>query len=222
MLSKTAWVRAAAMTGAMAIVTAAFPTGVAFAQDSSSITLEQARKGEDGTTGTGAAPGSLDSGSAKRDKNGNAGNATAGGAGEVATADGSTGGSGSTDGNAAPLPANADLLAALGILDDVTAYGIDILVGMDIPVELLPPPTTNSSPAAPSDIDTGGHGGTGSDVSTAPGSGSAPAGGSTTTAADDGANSTSSGEKKRDRPNKDADTAGDTNGGTVTDSASGS
>jgi len=222
MLSKTAWMRAAAMTGAIAIVTAAFPAGTAFAQDSSSVALEQASKGEDGTSGTGAAPGSLDSGNAKRDKDGNGGNASAGGAGEVATADGSTGGSGSAEGNAAPLPANAELLEALGILDDVTTYGVDVLAGLDIPVELLPPPTTNSAPAAPSDIDTGGQGGSGSDVSTEPGSGSAPAGGSTTTAAEDGADSTGTGEKKRDRPNKEGEaTAGDTNGGTVTDSATG-
>lgn len=198
MLSKKGWARAAALTGAMAMIIAAVPAELTFAQEAPSVALEQARRGEDGTTGAGAASGSMESGS-KRDKNGNGGNATAGGAGEVATDDGSSGDS------AAPLPENAEVLSALGILDDVTVYGLDVLSGLDIPVEVLPPPPAETSPSTPDDINTGGQGSDGANVSTEPGSGSGPAGGSTSSAAEDGTGSTSNGEKPRDRPRKNAD-----------------
>lgn len=210
MFSKSAWARAAALTGAVAMIATAVPAEIAFAQQTPSVALEQARKGEDGTTGTGADPGSMESGNARRDKEGNGGNASAGSAGEVATADGSTGG---TEGGGAPLPENAEVLDALGILDDVTVYGLDVLSGLDIPVEVLPPPAEETAPSAPDDINTGGQGGDGtsdSTVSTEPGSGSAPAGGSTSTAAEDGTGSTASGEKPRDRPRKNADGGTDT------------
>jgi hypothetical protein len=212
MLSKSAWARAAALTGAvaMAMIATAIPAEVAFAQETPSVALEQARKGEDGTTGTGADPGSMESGNAKRDKSGNGENASAGSAGEVATADGS---SGATEGSGPPLPENAEVLDALGILDDVTVYGLDVLSGLDIPVEVLPPPPAETAPSTPDDINTGGQGSDGasdSTVSTEPGSGTGPAGGSTTTAAEDGTGSTSNGEKPRDRPRKNADGGTDT------------
>jgi hypothetical protein len=212
MLSKSAWARAAALAGAIALIATAMPAEIAFAQETPSVALEQARKGEDGTTGTGADPGSMESGSAKRDNKGNGGDASAGSAGEVATADGSTG---STEGGGAPLPENAEVLDALGILDDVTVYGLDVLSGLDIPVEVLPPPPAEeeTAPATADDINTGGQGSDGTSdeaISTESGSGSAPAGGSTSTAAEDGAGSTASGEKPRDRPRKNADGATDT------------
>jgi hypothetical protein len=210
MFSKRALARAAALTGAVAMIATAMPAELAFAQETPSVSLEQARKGEDGTTGTGADPGSMESGNAKRDEKGNAGNASAGGAGEVATADGSTG---STEGSAPPLPENAETLEALGILDDVTIYGLDVLSGLDIPVEVLPPPAEETAePAAADDINTGGQGSDGTSdeaISTESGSESGPAGGSTSTAAEDGAGSTASGEKPRDRPRKNADGATD-------------
>jgi hypothetical protein len=108
------------------------------------------------------------------------------------------------------------LLATLGILDDVTAYNLTVLSGLDIPIEYLPPPPADSVPAAPSDINTGGVGSSGvtsgdatieevttgetSTISTDPGSGEAPAGGSTGTAAADGVGSTDNGENTRNRP----------------------
>jgi hypothetical protein len=114
------------------------------------------------------------------------------------------------------LPENAELLEALGILDDVTTYDLTVLSGLDIPIDLLPPPPADTAPAAPSDVDTGGVGPSGvttgdatveevttgetSTISTEPGSGSAPAGGSTGTAAEDGVGATDNGG--RDRPRK--------------------
>jgi hypothetical protein len=217
MLSKKALVRAAALTGALALMGTALPLEAALAQQAPSVALEQARKGEDGSSNAGAGSGNMSSGTASRDKNGNGGNANAGSAGEVATADGSSGsGAAPAEGEAAPLPENAELLDRLGILDDVTTYGIDVLVGMDIPVELLPeqePAATTST--APADVNTGGQGTSG-----------APAGGSTSAATEDG-----TGEKTRDRPRKDkaaadgsteGSTEGSTDGTTATDSATGS
>ena len=80
-----------------------------------SVALEQARSGEDGTSGAGANSGNTSTGNAERDKNGNGGNASAGEGGTTDT----------TAPEEAPLPENADLLAALGILDVVTAYDLD-------------------------------------------------------------------------------------------------
>ncbi len=220
MLSKTAWARAVALSSAIAILTAAIPAGSALAQETPSVALEQARRGEDGVSGAGAASGNMESGSAKRDNNGNAKSATAGGAGETATATGSEEGSGGGGEEAPPLPENADLLSALGILDDVTIYGVDVLSDMDIPVELIPAPVESSAPAAPTDVNTGGQGGDGANISTDPGSGSAPAGGSTSSAAEDGAGASETG-KKRDKAAKDAGSADSTNGGTETATATG-
>lgn len=203
MLSKSAWARAAALTGIVAAVVAAAPAEIAFAQEAPSVALEQARQGEDGSTGAGATPGSMESG--KRDKNGNGENASAGSAGEVATATGSTEGSGAP--SEAPLPENAAVLDALGVLDDVTAYDLDVLSGLDIPIEILPPPPAEPESAVAEDINTGGEGADGAAVSTEPGTGSGPAGGSTSSAAEDGA---ANGEKSRDRPRRNADGATDT------------
>lgn len=210
MLSKSALARAAALSGALTLIGASMSLDVALAQEAPSVALEQARKGEDGSSDAGAGSGNMSSGTASRDKDGNGGNANAGSAGEVATADGSSGGGAApVEGEAAPLPENAELLDRLGILDDVTTYGIDVLVGMDIPVELLPELAPEPVASAPSDVNTGGQGTSG-----------APAGGSTSTAAEDG-----SGEKTRDRPRKDDATAdgsaGSTDGTTATDSATG-
>jgi hypothetical protein len=245
MLSKTAWARAVALSSAIAILTAAIPAGAALAQETPSVALEQARRGEDGVSGAGAASGNMESGSAKRDKNGNAKSATAGGAGETATATGSEEGSSGGGEEAPPLPANADLLSALGILDDVTIYGVDVLSDMDIPVELIPAPVETSAPAAPTDVNTGGQGADGANISSEPASGSAPAdvntggqssdsanistepgssagpaGGSTSSAAEDGAGASETG-KKRDKAAKDAGAANNTNGGTETATATG-
>ena len=185
MLSKKALARAAALTGALALMGASLPWDVALAQQSPSVALEQARKGEDGSSSAGAGSGNMSSGNAGRDKNGNGGSASAGSAGDVATGDSS---SAPAEGEAAPLPENAELLSRLGILDDVTTYGIDVLVGMDIPVELLPEPDPEpTTSTAPADVNTGGQGSSG-----------APAGGSTSAATEDG-----KGEKTRDRPRKD-------------------
>ncbi len=222
MLSKTAWARAVAVTSAFAILASAIPAASTYAQESPSVALEQARRGEDGVSGAGAAAGNTESGSAKRDKSGNGGSASAGSAGDVATADGSSGGAAGSEA-APPLPANAELLSALGILDDVTTYGVDVLSDMDIPVELIPAPVENSEPAAPADVNTGGQGGSGtntSNVSTEPGAGSAPAGGSISSAAEDGAGASESG-KKRDKADRNADGANTSDGGTETATATG-
>lgn len=215
MLTRTAWARVAALSSAIALVATALPADTTFAQQTPSVALEQARKGEDGTSGAGATPGNMESGSNRTDKSGNGKNASAGSAGEVATATGSTGG-GDASGGGAPLPENAEVLAALGVLDDVTVYGLDILVGLDIPVELLPPPPAEAAPAAVEDVNTGGRGGSGDAISTEPGSGSAPAGGSTSSAAEDG---TANSGKKRDRADRNADGGTDT-ATTTTDGSS--
>jgi len=211
MRNSTSWARITALAASLTIVTAGLPAGSVLAQQSPSVDLEQARSGEDGTTGAGATSGNTSMGNAKRDKNGNGGSSSAGSAGEGGTTD-------STEPEEAPLPENADLLAALGILDDVEAYDLTILTGLDIPIELLPALPAASAPTAPSDVDTGGAGSSGvtsgdatvdetttgetSTISTEPGSGAAPAGGSTGTAATDGVGATDNGEKVRDRPRK--------------------
>lgn len=210
MMSNAAWARIAALFTAAIVATAAGPVDSAFAQQSPAVALEQARSGEDGTSGAGATSGSMTSGndSAKRDKNGNGGTASAGSAGtgttDVASGGGGNGGGGEAA-SAAPLPENAEVLDALGILDDVTVYGLDVLAGLDIPVELLPPPVEEPVSSVPEDVNTGGQGSSGatSNVSTEPGNGGAPAGGSTNTIAADGVGSSSNGEKTRDRPRKD-------------------
>lgn len=215
MLNRKSWARVAALTASLAIIAAALPGDSVFAQEAPSQSLEQARSGEDGASGAGANSGNTSTGNAKRDKDGNAGSATAGGAGDAGATE-------STESEGPPLPENAAVLSALGILDDVTVYGLDILGGLDIPVELLPAPPADPVPAAPDDVNTGGQGSSGetssgetptgetSSISTEPGSGAAPAGGSTGTAAADGVGSTDSGEKVRDRPKKNADGATDT------------
>ncbi len=159
----------------------------------------------------GATSGNTSTGNAKRDKDGNGGNASAGEGGEGGTTE-------TADTEEAPLPEYAELLEALGILDDVKAYDLTVLSGLDIPIEYLPPPPADSVPAAPSDIDTGGVGTSGttsgeaavdetttdetSTISTEPGSGSAPAGGSTGTAAADGVGATDSGGETQNRPRR--------------------
>jgi hypothetical protein len=220
-MRKAAWSRAAAVTVAVAVFAAALPAGSAVAQQAPTVALEQARSGEDGTSGAGATSGSMTSGndSAKRDKNGNGGTASAGSAGPSTTGTasdgtgnkggGGNGGGGDDAASAPPLPENAEILDALGILDDVTVYGLDVLSGLDIPVELLPPPVEEPVSSVPDDINTGGQGSSGatSNVSAEPGSGSAPSGGSTNTVAADGTNSSSGGERTRDRPRKNDDGA---------------
>jgi hypothetical protein len=187
--------RLAAITAGFMFVVAA-PVSI-LAQETP-VALEQARSGEDGTSGAGASSGNMSSGNAKRDKNGNAGSASVASAGSGGAADDAAASSES-------LPENAELLAALGILDDVTMAGIDVLTGLEIPLELLPAPVEGSATSAPSDINTGGQGGSGqsssSTISTDPGTGSAPAGGATSSAAEDGEGN--SGQRNRDRPRKD-------------------
>lgn len=213
MLSKRALARAAALTGALTLIGATLPMDAALAQQTPSVALEQARKGEDGSSSAGAGSGNMSSGNAKRDSNGNGGSSS-----EVATAgSGSDSGAAPAEGEAAPLPENAELLDRLGILDDVTTYGVDVLVGMDIPVELLPEPAPEATTStAPADVNTGGQGSSG-----------APAGGSTSAATEDGS------APKKDRPRKDktatdgatadgSTASGSTDGTTATDSATGS
>jgi hypothetical protein len=214
MLSRTHWARSAALTASIAILSAAIPAASVVAQEAPSVALEQARSGEDGSSGAGATSGNLSSGDAERDKDGNGGNAFAGTAGEAGTAE-------NAEASEAELPENAELLDALGVLDDVTMAGVTVLTGLDIPVELLPPPVEEPAPAAPTDINTGGQGGSGqtSSISTEPGTGSAPAGGSISSAAEDGVGATTNGEKVRDRPRKNADEGTDTATTTTEDSA---
>lgn len=226
MISKSAWAKAITVGTAFTLVSLSLPVAAVNAQESPSVALEQARRGEDGVSGAGATSGNLESGSSKRDKDGNGGTASAGGSGEVAIGNTSTDGAANgSSSDAPPPPANADLLSALGILDDVTTYGIDVLSDSDIPLELLPAPTENSSPSAPADVNTGGQGSSGGGISTDPGAGSAPAdagsggapaGGSTASAAEDG--TANSGGKKKDKADK---AAGGTNGGTETSTAAG-
>jgi hypothetical protein len=225
-LNTSSWARTAALTTALAFVGGMTTAQIASAQQTPSVALEQARSGEDGTSGAGAESGGLSTGNSKRDKNGNGSDSSSTAAAGTA---GDTGGSGSSDTSGsteAPLPPNAEVLAALGVLDDAQTYNLDILTGLDIPVELIPPPPTHEAPAAPSDINTGGQGDA-SSVSTDPGTGSAPAGGSTGTAAEDGTGSTASGEPKKDHPHHNqtdgtADGTGTTtDGGTDTSSDTG-
>lgn len=227
MIDKSAWAKAITVGTAFTLVSLSLPVAAVNAQESPSVALEQARRGEDGVSGAGATSGNLESGSSKRDKDGNGGTASAGGSGEVSTGNTSTDGAAEGASSEAPPPANADLLSALGILDDVTTYGIDVLADSDIPLELLPAPTENSTPSAPSDVNTGGQGSSGGGVSTDPGTGAAPAdsgsggtasegapaGGSTASAAEDG--TANNGGKKRDKA------AEGTNGGTESSSAAG-
>ena len=226
MLNRKSWARVAALTASLAIITAALPAGSTFAQQAPTQDLEQARSGEDGTSGTGAGAGNTTTGNAERDKDGNGGNASAGSAGEgVTDVAGSTE---SADSGEAALPENAEVLNALGVLEEVTLYDLDVLSGLDIPITLLPPPPAEPVSAVPDDINTGGAGSSGetapgdtstaetpstgesSSISTEPGTGAAPAGGSTGTAAADGVGATESGEKVRDRPRKSEDGATDT------------
>jgi hypothetical protein len=214
MRNSSSWARISALAASLAIISAGLPAGSAFAQQAPSADLEQARSGEDGTSGAGANLGNASTGNAERDKHGNGGDASVASAGEGGTTE-------TADPDAAPLPENADLLEALGILDDVTAYDLTVLSGLDIPIELLPAPPADAAPAAPSDVNTGGVGPSGvtsgdatieetttgetSTISMEPGSGSAPATGSTGTAAADGIGATDNGEKVRDRPRNNDD-----------------
>jgi hypothetical protein len=214
MRNSTSWARIFALAASLTIITAGLPVGSAFAQEAPSATLEQARSGEDGSSGAGATVGNASTGNAERDRNGNGGNVSAGSAGEGGTTE-------TADSDAATLPENAELLAALGVLDDVTAYDLTVLSGLDIPIELLPPPPADPAPAAPADVDTGGQvpssitsgdatieettTGETSTISTEPGSGTAPASGSTGTAAADGIGATDNGETDRDRPRNNGD-----------------
>jgi hypothetical protein len=213
-MTRTACARAVALTTAVAVFAAALPAGSVVAQETPDVALEQARSNEDGTSGAGATSGSMTSGndSARRDRNGNGGTVSAGSPGEGATDTASGGGGGNGGGEASsapPLPENAEVLAALGILDDVTIYGLDVLSGLDIPIELLPAPPAEPDSSVPDDINTGGQGASGatSNVSTEPGTGAAPSGGSTNTIAADGTNSSSGGEKARDRSRKNDESA---------------
>ena len=211
--------RIIALAASLAIIMAGLPAGSAFAQDASSVALEQARSGEDGSSGAGATSGNTATGNAKRDSVGNGGTVTSGSAGEGGTTE-------PEDSEEESLPENAELLAALGILEVVAAYDLTVLEDSDIAITLLPPPPADPVPEAPSDIDTGGEGPSGvtsgdatsgeavtgdatieeattgetSTISTEPGSGSEPAGGSTGTAAADGVGATDNGERDRDRP----------------------
>lgn len=190
--------RVAAFTLVAAAAAAALPVGTVFAQESAPVSLEQARSGEDGIAGSGATSGGLTTGNAERDRNGNAGTASAGTAGEAGTGETTS---------EETLPANADLLAALGILDDVTRYDVDVLANLTIPVELLPPPPAEPVSSVPPDINTGGQGDS-STVSTEPGSGAAPAGGSVSSASEDGVGSSSNGDRpRRNRDDGTTDTA---------------
>lgn len=207
MRNSTSWARVAALAAALAIITAGLSAGSAFAQEAPSATLEQARSGEDGSSGSGANSGNTSTGNAERDNDGNGGSVSVGDAGEGGATD-----TGTSEG--APLPENAETLEALGILDVVIAYDLTVLSGLEIPLTLLPPPPAEPV-AAPSDIDTGEQAPSGvvsgdatisetSTTSTEPASGAAPATGSTGSAAADGIGATEGGEKVRDRPRDDA------------------
>jgi hypothetical protein len=204
MENRQRWARMAALTAGFAFVAATVAPQAILAQQAP-VALEQARSGEDGTSGAGAGSGNMSSGNAKRDNNGNAGTATAGTAGDTGDTENAEAGSES-------LPENAELLDALGVLDDVTMAGIDVLTGLDIPVELLPVPVEEPVTAVPTDINTGGQGGSGqsssSTISTEPGTGTAPAGGATSSAAEDGEGNSGN----RDRPRKNDDGGTETAG----------
>jgi hypothetical protein len=199
MENRQRWARTAALTAGFAFVAATVAPQAILAQQAP-VALEQARSGEDGTSGAGAGSGNMSSGNADRDNNGNAGTATAGTAGDSEN-------SGNGEAGSESLPENAELLDALGVLDDVTMAGIDVLTGLDIPVELLPVPVEEPVTAVPTDINTGGQGGSGqsssSTISTEPGTGTAPASGATSSAAEDGEGN--SGDRNRDRPRNNDD-----------------
>jgi hypothetical protein len=199
MENRQRWARTAALTAGFAFVAATVAPQAILAQQAP-VALEQARSGEDGTSGAGAGSGNMSSGNADRDNNGNAGTATAGTAGDTEN-------SGNGEAGSESLPENAELLDALGVLDDVTMAGIDVLTGLDIPVELLPVPVEEPVTAVPTDINTGGQGGSGqsssSTISTEPGTGTAPASGATSSAAEDGEGN--SGDRNRDRPRNNDD-----------------
>lgn len=204
MLNRKSWARIAALSASLAVVTAALPAGSTFAQQAPTQDLAQARAGEDGSSGAGAGSGNTATGTAERDRDGNGGSASAGSAGEGGTTEtGATGG--------APLPENAEVLEALGLLDEAIAYDLNLLSGLNIPVELLPPPAEVPVSTVPNDINTGGQGASGatsngdtSTISVEPGTGAAPAGGSTGAAADDGIGATNSGDTVRERPRDNA------------------
>jgi hypothetical protein len=214
MRNSTSWARITALAASLAIITAGLPASSVFAQQAPSVDLEQARSGEDGTTGAGANSGNTSTGNAKRDNNGNGQNASAGSAGEGGTTE-------PVPSEEASLPENAETLEALGVLDLVTEYNLTILTGLEVPLTLLPPPPAGAAPEAPSDIDSGGQAPSGvtsgeatidetttdetSTIATESGSDGEPAGGSTGTAAADGIGATDSGEKPRDRPRKNDD-----------------
>jgi hypothetical protein len=199
MENRQRWARTAALTAGFAFVAATVAPQAILAQQAP-VALEQARSGEDGTSGAGAGSGNMSSGNADRDNNGNAGTATAGTAGDSEN-------SGNGEAGSESLPENAELLDALGVLDDVTMAGIDVLTGLEIPVELLPVPVEEPVTAVPTDINTGGQGGSGqsssSTISTEPGTGTAPASGATSSAAEDGEGN--SGDRNRDRPRNNDD-----------------
>jgi hypothetical protein len=208
MRTRTSWARITALAASLTIIASGLPAVSAFAQEAPSEALEQARSGEDGTSGAGATPGNTSTGNAERDSHGNGRNASAGDAGAGGTTE-------TADAAEAPLPENAELLEALGILGLAATYDLTVLSDSDIPLTLLPPPPAESVPAEPTDINTGGQGLTGetsgeatidesttgetSTISTEPGSGAAPASGSTGTAAEDGVGATDNGERPRDR-----------------------
>ena len=211
MRNSTSWARITALAASLAIITAGLPVGSAFAQEVPSVTLEQARSGEDGSTGAGANSGNTSTSNAKRDNKGNGETASAGSAGEGGTTE-------PVPSEEASLPENAETLEALGVLDLVTEYNLTILTGLEVPLALLPPPPADPVAAAPSDINTGGQAPSDvtsgeatideattdetSTIATESGADGEPAGGSTGTAAADGIGATDSGEKPRDRPRK--------------------
>jgi hypothetical protein len=205
MRNSRSWARITALAASLAIITAGLPAGSAFAQPAPSAALEQASSGEDGTSGSGANSGNTSTGNAGRDRDGNGGSASAGNAGEGGT-------TGTAPSEEEALPENAELLAALGILEVVAAYNLSVLDDSDIAIELLPPPAAEPVAEAPSDINTGGQApsavtsgdatieevttGETSTISMEPGSGAAPATGSTGAAAPDGIGATNNGDNQ--------------------------
>src|SRR3954447_11124352 len=87
-LDRASWARTAALTTALAFVGGMTSAQIAAAQQASPVALEQARSGEDGTSGAGATSGGFSTGNAKRDKNGNASTASAGSAGDTGGTEG--------------------------------------------------------------------------------------------------------------------------------------
>ena len=67
----------------------------------------------------------------------------------------------SADSGEEALPENAEVLEALGVLEEVTTYDLDVLNGLDIPITLLPPPAAEPVSTVPDDINTGGVGASG-------------------------------------------------------------